>query len=142
MGGATMKFLTSRFLSASQKRRLFEKLRLLHVNKTNANPSFTYGYHGSSRRPVQFRIITKYSTRAHRVTFLEFHTLVSGIPLESRANGFHFCSTHTQSPGKTAELPQHKNSENPLSRDEMSPIARKRDKERKRERKNSISFDQ
>jgi hypothetical protein len=47
---------------------------------------------------VQFRIITKYSTRAQRVTFLEFHTLVSGIPLESRANGCHFCSTHTHSP--------------------------------------------
>jgi hypothetical protein len=36
--------------------------------------------------------------------------------------------THTQSPGKTAELPQHKNSENAPSRDEMSPIARKETK--------------
>jgi hypothetical protein len=51
--------------------------------------------------------------------------------------------TLTQSPGKTAELPQHKNSENPPSRDEMSPTARKETKkERKRERKNSISFNQ
>jgi len=42
---------------------------------------------------------------------------------------------YTQSPGKTAELPQHKNSENPPSRDEMSPIARKETKkEREKER--------
>jgi len=31
MDGATAKILTSRFLSASQKRRRFDKLRLLHV---------------------------------------------------------------------------------------------------------------
>ena len=135
MGGATTKILTSRFLSASQKRRHFEKLRLLRVTK---RAQFCHGQLLWQQQAVQFHVIIKYSTRAQRVTFLEFHTRVSGISLESRANGCHFCSIHPQSPGKTAELPQHKNSENPLSRDEMSPTA---GKETKKEReKESIQF--
>jgi hypothetical protein len=71
----------------------------------------------------------------HQSTESNFH----GIPHASLRNSFGItCKWLPQSPGKTAELQQHKNSENPLSRDEMSPIARKETK--KKERKKEVNF--